>query len=116
MPEHDPALDSTLALKEIQKTFGGDPRFRLVSLSFAMTPESARRVIRENGLIWTHGFAGMPNGGSGPAIGYKLRSGGATFLIGTDGRIVAKDLQGDALKQAIIAALKSADDGKESRK
>ena len=27
-----------LALKEIQKTFGDDPRFRLISLSFARTP------------------------------------------------------------------------------
>ncbi len=58
----------------------------------------------------------MPNGGSGLALSYKLRSSQATFLIGTDGRILAKDLQGDALKEAIATALKSADDGKEKRK
>ncbi len=116
MPEHDPSLEPTLALKEIQKTFGGDPRFRLISLSFAMDAESSRRVIRENGLIWTHGFAGTPDHRSGLAISYKLRSSGATFLIGTDGRVLAKDLHGDALKEAITTALKSADDGKEKRK
>jgi hypothetical protein len=116
MPGHDPSLEPTLALKEIQKTFGGDPRFRLISLSFAMDAESARRVIRENGLIWTHGFAGTPDNRSGLAMSYKLRSSPATFLIGTDGRILAKDLQGDALKAAITTALQSADDGKEKRK
>ena len=116
MPGNDPSLETTLALKDIQKTFGGDPRFRLISLSFAPTAESSRRAIRENGLIWTHGFAGMPNGGSGLALSYKLRSSPATFLIGPDGRILAKDLHGDALKEAITTALKSADDGKEKRK
>ena len=113
MPGNDPSLETTLALKDIQKTFGGDPRFRLISLSFAPTAESSRRANRENGLIWTHGFAGMPNGGSGLALSYKLRSSEATFLVGTDGRILVKDMHGDALKEAIATALKSADDGKE---
>ncbi len=55
-------------------------------------------AIRENGLIWTHGFAGVR--ASGVVVNYKLRTIPATFLVGPDGRILAKDLRGAALKEA----------------
>jgi hypothetical protein len=50
-------------------------------------------------LIWTHGFAGDLSRGVG--LNYKIRVIPATILIGTDGRILAKNLRGAALKDAI---------------
>ncbi len=98
-----PCLAEMPALKDIQKTFGADPRFNLISLACDKDDEGARRYIRENGLIWTHGFAGDLAMGVG--LRYKVRSIPATFLIGPDGRILAKNLQGPALKEAIVKAL-----------
>jgi beta-lactamase regulating signal transducer with metallopeptidase domain/thiol-disulfide isomerase/thioredoxin len=106
-----PCLAELPALKDIHKTFGGDPRFRLISVSCDQTVEPALRVIRENGLTWTHGFAA---GGPGSAImvSYGVRAIPSTFLIAPDGRILARDLRGDALKEAVAKALASEDDSK----
>jgi hypothetical protein len=93
------------ALKDIQKTFGGDPRFRLISISIDQTVDPALRAIRENGLIWTHGFA---SGGFGAdvSVSYGVRAIPSTFLIAPDGRILARDVRGAAFKEAIASALK----------
>jgi beta-lactamase regulating signal transducer with metallopeptidase domain/thiol-disulfide isomerase/thioredoxin len=106
-----PCMAELPALKDIQKTFGGDPRFRLISLSIDQTVEPVLRVIRENGLTWTHGFA---SGGFGAEVmvSYGVRAIPSTFLIAPDGRILARDLRGAALKEAVAKALASEDDGK----
>ncbi len=87
-----PCLAEMPALKEIQKTFGADPRFALISLACDQKDEAPRQYIRENGLIWTHGFAGELTMGVG--LNYKVRSIPATFLIGPDGRILARTCAG----------------------
>ena len=46
------------AIKDIQKTFGNDEQFQMIGLSLDETAEEAQRYVKENGLIWTHGFAG----------------------------------------------------------
>lgn len=91
------------AIKDIQRTFGNDPRFALISLSGDKVDEDAKQFIRENGLIWTHGFVGDLS--QGVALSYKIRTIPATILIGPDGRILAKNLRGAALKEAIHMAL-----------
>ena len=102
-----PCVAELPALKDIQETFGGDSRFRLISLSCDDTAEPALRVIREQGLSWTHGL--VSRFGSGVMARYDVRAIPSTFLIGPDGRILARDLRGTALKEAIAKALK--DDG-----
>ena len=93
------------ALKDIQKTFGSDARFQLIGLSCDETAEVAERYIKQNGLIWTHGFAGNLLAGVNAGKVYKLRAIPATFLIGPDGRILAKNLRGAELKEAVRQAL-----------
>ena len=90
-------------MKDLQKTFGGDDRFLLVGMSCDEAPEAPARYARENGLDWTQGFAGNLNGGV--AASYLIRSIPATFLIGPDGRVLARNLRGPALKEAIGRAL-----------
>jgi nucleoside-diphosphate-sugar epimerase len=48
---------------------------------------------------WTQGFAGNLNGGV--AASYLVRAIPATFLIGPDGRVLARNLRGPALKEAV---------------
>ena len=95
-------------LKEVQETFGSDPRFVLISLACGKDAAEAEKFIKENGLNWTHGFAGDSSPASPPVTrsgrSRTLTSSGpirrrrripVTFLIGPDGRIVAHDLMGD---------------------
>jgi protocatechuate 3,4-dioxygenase beta subunit/peroxiredoxin/DNA-binding beta-propeller fold protein YncE len=92
------------AIKDIQATFGGDPRFAIISLSCDQTAEVAERHVKDNGLNWAQGFAGSLL--SPVARSYKVREIPATFLIGPHGRILARNLRGAALKAAIAGALK----------
>ena len=96
-----PCLAEMPAVQDIQKTFGGDTRFQLIGLSCDQTPDVPERYIKENGLIWTHGFAGNLIAGLNAGTAYKVRSIPATFLIGPDGRILAKNLRGAELKEAV---------------
>ena len=93
------------ALKDVEKTFGSDTRFQLIGLSCDEAADVAERHVKQNGLIWTHGFAGnlLAEGTAGKA--YKLRSIPATYLIGPDGRILQKNARGAELKEAVRRVL-----------
>ena len=67
------------AIKDIQKTFGSDARFQLIGMSLDETAEEAQRYIKQNGLIWTHGFAGDLLAGASAGAVYKVRAIPATF-------------------------------------
>ncbi len=103
-------LADMAALEDIQKTFGDHPRFQLIGLACDETAEVAERYVKENGLTGVHGFAG--NLPSSVGRRYMLRTIPSSFLIGPDGRILARDLRGAALKVAIAGALKSDDESK----
>jgi beta-lactamase regulating signal transducer with metallopeptidase domain/peroxiredoxin len=103
-----PCLAEMSSIKDIQKTFGGDTRFQLIGMSCDETAEVPERYIKQNGLIWTHGFAGNLLAGVNAGKVYKIRSIPATFLIGPDGRILAKNLRGSELKEAVRKALEDA--------
>ncbi|MEX0677479.1 MAG: carboxypeptidase regulatory-like domain-containing protein, partial [Pirellulales bacterium] len=101
-----PCLAEMPALGDIQKQFGGNPRFAMISLACDQQPEPARRYVEENALNWTHAFAGAAGAGiGGVAAKYTVRSLPGTFLVGPDGLVLAKNLRGDQLKQAVAAAL-----------
>jgi peroxiredoxin len=102
-----PCVAEMPAIKDLQKTFGSDSRFQLIGLSCDQTAEAAERCIKENGLVWTHGFAGNLLAGVNAGKVYKVRAIPATFLIGPDGRILAKNLRGALLKDAVHKALEN---------
>ena len=58
----------------------------------------------ENGLDWPQVLGG--NIYSGIAASFLVRAIPATFLIGPDGRILARNLKGPALHEAVRNALK----------
>ncbi len=96
-------------LKEVQASFGHDPRFVLISLACGENAAQAEQSIKQDGLNWSHGFAG--DFVTGAATRYdiraiyqsqfiigpdqKKRQIPLTFLIGPDGRIVAHDMSGN---------------------
>jgi peroxiredoxin len=92
------------ALKDIQKTFGGDPRFLLVGVSCDEAALAPAKYTKENALVWTQVHGGKML--EGVAETYLVRAIPATFLIAPDGRVLAMNLRGPALKEAVRNALK----------
>ncbi|WP_165227814.1 M56 family metallopeptidase [Aquisphaera insulae] len=97
---HEP---DAAVLRELHQALGGNPRFALIGLSCNGNLPDSGAVARENGLVWPQGLAGPLH--TGPGHDYLLRTVPANFLIGPDGRILAKDLHGEALKALVMRSL-----------
>jgi thiol-disulfide isomerase/thioredoxin len=98
-----PCLAAMPNLKQIQTQFGKSDRFALIGLSCDGEAAAAKRYVEANGLAWRHAHVGGTH--SRVPTQYTVRSLPATFLIGPDGRVLAKNLRGDELRQAVAAAL-----------
>ncbi len=101
-----PCLAEIPAIKDIQKTFGSDARFQLIGLSLDETAEVARAVCQAEWPDLDARIRRQP-AGRGECWGRSTRSESipATFLIGPEGRILAKNLRGAELKAAVRKAL-----------
>ena len=91
-------------LRDASQLFGCDPRFALVSLSLDDKPETARRFAGEHGMPWTQIFLG-PWGDSKVADDFGVQAIPSIWLIGPDGRLVARDLSGRSIRAKIAERL-----------
>ena len=92
------------SVEDIQQTFGADPRFVLAGLSCDDGIERPAEYVKANSLTWTHVFAGAMLE-SEVTEKYLIRAIPATFLIGPNGRVLAINLRGAPLKEAVREAL-----------
>ncbi len=100
-----PCLYETPNLLPLYEEFGDDPRFEIIGLSLDDEPGAPKRYVEEKGMNWVHGFLGnwmqtdVPN---------KFKVGGipAIMLIDPEGKLVAVELRGRAIRDAIEKALK----------
>ncbi|MHC5542820.1 TlpA family protein disulfide reductase, partial [Singulisphaera rosea] len=99
-----PSLEEIPNLKEIHEAFGNDPRFALVGLNCDQAPDVGAKYVAKNELTWIQGFGGYI--GERLTQNYKVSAFPAMFLVGPDGRILARNPRGPALKEAVQAALK----------
>ena len=99
-----PCLEQEPSLKAAYDAFGKDPRFALISLSLDEEIEAPKRYVAKRELGWTQGFLGAWSKTRVPAD-YGVRGIPSIWLIGPDGRVLAKDLRGDAIKTAVEKAL-----------
>jgi thiol-disulfide isomerase/thioredoxin len=105
-----PCRGETPHLKSVYEKFGKDPRFVIVSLSLDPEQKEPREYAKKEGMDWPQGFLGdwsktkLPNE-------YGVRGIPAIFLIGPDGKILAKDLRGPAILSAVEKALSSVGPG-----
>jgi len=98
-----PCLAEMPAMNDIQEAFGGDPRFLLVGVSCDEAALAPAQYAKENALVWTQVYGGKLL--EGAAERYHIRAIPATVLIAPDGRVLAMNLRGPALKDAIRNAL-----------
>jgi beta-lactamase regulating signal transducer with metallopeptidase domain/thiol-disulfide isomerase/thioredoxin len=98
-----PCLKELPLVKEAYEEFANDPQVVFVSLSLDKTREEPLEFVAREKLAWTQGYLGewdkanMPNE-------YGVLGIPAVFLIGPDGKLLAKDLRGAQIKEAIKAA------------
>ena len=64
-----------------------------------------RRYAAHRGLGWEQRYIGSSDDPNPIAAAFGVRFPPAAFLIGPDGRILARDLQGEAIQQAVAKAL-----------
>ncbi|HHT52772.1 MAG TPA: TlpA family protein disulfide reductase [Bacteroidales bacterium] len=78
-----------------------DKGFDVYSVSLDRDKNAWLKAIQDDGLVWPSHVSDLKHWSSEAAAIYGVRSIPATFLIGKDGRIVAKNLRGDALVNAL---------------
>ena len=102
-----PCRVQTPYLKEVFETFESDERFVMIGLSLDKSPEPARQYVSHEGLGWIQGYLGDWSATEVPAS-YGVTAIPAILLIGPDGRIIAKNLRGGIIHNAVEAALSRA--------
>lgn len=100
----EPCIAETPNLKEVQAAFGHDPQFVMISLSLDSEPAAPRKFVRQQGTDWTQVFLGD---WSMDRVTQTFGIDGipAILLIGPDGKILANNLRGSKIKEAVAAAL-----------
>ena len=100
-----PCLAELPELKAVRDRFKGDDRFVMLSLSLDAEAQAPRDFAAKNGLDWVQGFLGDWSETPVPDL-YHVEAIPSVFLIGPDGRFLAQGLSGDAIGDAVAAALK----------
>jgi hypothetical protein len=90
-------------LKAVHEAFARDSRFAMFSLSLDERLADLQFFMRSETIPWSEALIGPD---SPVAAAYDATAIPATFLIGSDGRILAKDLRGEKPKSAVAEALK----------
>jgi len=99
-----PCREETAFLKAAYKSFGTNDNFAMVSLSLDNSPGAPKDFAAKNDLKWIQGFLGKWADSKVTPL-YGVEGIPSIFLIGPDGKIVSRDLRGDAIKEAVGNAL-----------
>lgn len=97
-----PCMDELANMKAIAASHASDSDFVLLSLSEDEKLEDLKYVVKYDSINWPQAWIGM---NSAPVLSYGATAIPATFLIGKDGHIIARDPRSDDLKKTVAAAL-----------
>jgi peroxiredoxin len=97
-----PCIEEMPNIRAVLERFGTDPRFMIVGISLDERSSDVTRMAKSLNMTWSQVVVG-PDAGVVSAYGATAIP--ATFLIGPDGRILARDLRGEATAKAVAEAL-----------
>jgi peroxiredoxin len=100
-----PCLAETPHLKAVFEAFGKDERFVMIGLSLDKTRDDPRQYAAKQGLGWVQGFLGAWDQARLPEQ-YGVRGIPSIWLIGPDGKVIAKDLRGQQIQSTVADALR----------
>lgn len=98
-----PCIAEIPNLVEAHKTYGGD-RLKVIGLSVDEKIDQPRAFLKKRKLEYTQGYL-PPSNYSYVSEAYGIRSIPSIWLIGPEGKIIARSLHGDLLKEAVKKAL-----------
>jgi peroxiredoxin len=101
-----PCIEEMPNLKATYDTFGKDARFIMISLSLDPGRASPEKFANDNGIGWTQVFLGEWSKDE-VAPSYGVFAIPRIFLIGPDGKVLAADLRGSKIEEAVAAGLAS---------
>jgi peroxiredoxin len=91
-------------VQTVDRRFGKDDRLAILGLCLVDDPEDGAKAIQEHGLDWPQAI--LRDRGLDPmALDYGARRSPKTVLIGPDGRILAADLKGAPIVEAVAKVL-----------
>jgi thiol-disulfide isomerase/thioredoxin/uncharacterized GH25 family protein len=99
-----PCVAETPHLKAAYDADGGDSRFVMISLSLDQKAGLPKKFAQDHDIKWSQGFLGEWSKDN-VTKDYNVRGIPSIFLIGPDGKIIAQNLRGEAIKGAVDAAL-----------
>jgi len=100
-----PCVAETPHLKAAYEAFGKNDRFAMIGLSLDENEDAPRKYVEKNALGWRQAFLGPFDEKAKVPTDYGVLGIPSIWLIGPDGKVVAKDLRGAAIKEAIAKAL-----------
>ncbi|AMV36376.1 carboxypeptidase regulatory-like domain-containing protein [Planctomyces sp. SH-PL62] len=99
-----PCVAEAPHLQAVHEAFGDDPRFAMISLSLDATRAEVVKFLKDKPQPWTQVFLGDWSTDEVTKT-YGVDGIPAIFLLDPDGKIVAQDLRGAKIKEAVARAL-----------
>ena len=97
-------LQGLPTLKRIHDRFGRDERFAILGLNLGSDTADVEHIIKANDMTWPQ--AVLRDRGADPIVlDYNVGPPYPTFLIGPDGNLIARGLEGEPLEKAVAEAL-----------
>ena len=93
-------------IAEVYEVFGDDSRIAMIGLSLDDDKDTLKRFLEDEEMPWLHGHLGpwsdtdLPNQ-------YGVRGIPQVMLIGPEGEVLARDLRGSGVIEAVAAALEA---------
>ena len=92
------------AMKRLHQEFGNDPRLVMIGLSVDSHIDQAEAYVAKNGIAWNQGILGNWSYDR-VSRRYQVKEIPTMFLIGPDGRIMDKQVSGQAMRESVARAL-----------
>lgn len=101
-----PCRAETPSVKAAYEAFKNDQRLVMVGLSLDNDPEAPKKYVAENGMGWTQAFLGNWDQANIPAE-YKVDAIPQIMLLDPEGKVLARDLRGPAIRETVGKCLGS---------
>ncbi len=95
-----PCIKEIPNIKKACEKYGKDGRFAVIGISLDTEKSQVKRFLNKQATPWPHAVLG-PHDINPVAKDYNVTQIPATFLIGPDGTVIAKNLTGDKLEKEL---------------
>lgn len=99
-----PCIKEMPNVKAVYEDFAGD-QFEVISLSLDSSIDLPKKFHEKRPAPYVHGYLGKTGDTETATKDYGIRGIPSVWLIGPDGKIVARDLRGEKLREAVRKAV-----------